>query len=1113
MKALSTLLKAARHACSTKTIFLCLLASTSFRPVQAQVVFTSGAGLTQTQNFDGMSGLAMTSGFTLTAAGGSTSVDASATSLNGTSGGKSYKFSSGSDHSVGFLNSGSFSSPRSITAELKNNTGSVISSLTINFNYEKYRSGSRAWSFTFLGGPSLTSLTAQPAGNHSYPADANNTVITFPPLSTSKTVTISGLNIADGASYYLRWTLTGSGGSTNGQALAIDDFSATATLLAPSCTAPTGLAANNIAGSTADLSWNTVPGATGYEYAVDQTVASPAGPGTPTTGTAYNATGLSGSSTYYLHVRTHCGGSSYSSWATIPFVTPCAPPVAIITAAGPLAFCAGGQVTLNAANGVGLSHQWQLDGSNIPGATGSSISATTAGTYTVISSNAPGCADTSAGTVVTVHSAPNAVASAGGPLAFCSGGNVSLNATGGGNYQWLLNGTAIAAAINATYTTTASGNYSVIVTNSNNCTDTSAALTVNVHALPVPVITATGSTTFCEGGQAVLDANSGTGWTYQWQLNGTDIAGATSDTLATGIGAAYTVIVTDGNACSDTSNTINITVHTNPAISVTAGGPLTFCDGGFVLLDAGTASGLSYQWYNGSSSISGAANALYTATTSGTYSVIATDANTCTDTSAPVAVTVHPLPAALISASGPLTFCSGGNVQLSANTGPGLAYQWIQNSAPVSGATGINHTATSSGTFEVIVTDGNSCTDTSTGTIVTVNPTPSAAVAVSGPLDFCPGGNVTLSNNSGAGYNYQWQENNANISATSSSYTANAAGSYRLIVSGGNGCADTSATMTVTVHPDPVATSVAAGATTVCQGTPAVLNATTPGTGLTYQWLLNGNPITGAVSASYGAAAPGQYEVVVYNSFNCADTALPISIMVNPTPAAVITYNAPLAFCEGSAVVLTGNQAGGITYQWLRNGTVIGGATSSFYSAAQTGEYMLHTTNSFGCVGKSDTVDVTVYAKPQPAIIVNGFELIVGSYAAYQWYRDGFPIPGATSFSYTVTVNGAYSVEVTDANGCTNRSAVTFINTVGVSQVPAQHGIRIFPNPVSGLLYIDAPADAAVTVVDAAGRVLYKGKNTTSVDLSGRADGLYFIIVEGADGAWTVREKVLKQSH
>jgi hypothetical protein len=89
----------------------------------------------------------------------------------------------------------------------------------------------------------------------------------------------------------------------------------------PVCNAPTGLLASNLTSSSADLSWNAVSGSSGYQYLVDQVSTNPAGAGTATTGTTFNATTLNPSTTYYLHVRNNCGSSNFSSWATIPFTT------------------------------------------------------------------------------------------------------------------------------------------------------------------------------------------------------------------------------------------------------------------------------------------------------------------------------------------------------------------------------------------------------------------------------------------------------------------------------------------------------------------------------------------------------------------------------------------------------------------------------------------------------------------------------------------------------------------------------------------------------------------------------------------------------------------------
>lgn len=159
--------------------------------------------------------------------------------LTGTSAGGTYNFANGitatsTDRALGFLTNTSsfppFSSPRFILIKITNNTGTVITNLQISFDIEKYRSGTLEWDISFYSSPDGSNWTSRPAGDQHYNADANNTTIYNPPTSISKTVTISGLSIADGDSYYLSWKYTKTSGTENNtaQALGIDNFSITA---------------------------------------------------------------------------------------------------------------------------------------------------------------------------------------------------------------------------------------------------------------------------------------------------------------------------------------------------------------------------------------------------------------------------------------------------------------------------------------------------------------------------------------------------------------------------------------------------------------------------------------------------------------------------------------------------------------------------------------------------------------------------------------------------------------------------------------------------------------------------------------------------------------------
>ncbi|QOJ27398.1 MAG: lamin tail domain-containing protein [Ignavibacteriales bacterium] len=228
-----------------------------------------------TQNFSGLgsSGTAtLPSGFKI---GTDWSSGSTATTLaygtsgtgivTGTSGGGAINWANGvtassTDRALGFLATGSYTSPRSIIFAFTNNTGNTIGSLDVSWNYEKFRSGTRAFDWTFFHGSTSTAGTANTNGNQSYAADANNTTIPNPPSSISKSFTISNLSIADGSTYYLRWTYTGSGGSTNAQGLGIDDFSVTAKIIEPT-TQSSGIGFSSIGDNSFTISWTSGNGA------------------------------------------------------------------------------------------------------------------------------------------------------------------------------------------------------------------------------------------------------------------------------------------------------------------------------------------------------------------------------------------------------------------------------------------------------------------------------------------------------------------------------------------------------------------------------------------------------------------------------------------------------------------------------------------------------------------------------------------------------------------------------------------------------------------------------------------------------------------------------------
>ncbi|MFZ1592194.1 MAG: MopE-related protein, partial [Chitinophagales bacterium] len=137
-------------------------------------------------------------------------------------------------------------------------------------------------------------------------------------------------------------------------------------------------------------------------------------------------------------------------------------------------------------------------------------------------------------------------------------------------------------------------------------------------------------------------------------------------------------------------------------IAISAGGPITFCQGGTVLLTA-TYSGTSVLWKKNGTNIPGATSPTYTVTTKGNYSCVTTsDCGTAESTT--IFVNVIKNPNASISAGGPTTFCAGGSVVLTEVAVAGCSYQWYKGASPIAGATSLTYTATTAGNYKCRVT-------------------------------------------------------------------------------------------------------------------------------------------------------------------------------------------------------------------------------------------------------------------------------------------------------------------------------------------------------------------------------------------------------------------------
>ena len=188
----------------------------------------------------------------------------------------------------------------------------------------------------------------------------------------------------------------------------------------------------------------------------------------------------------YTDVVTASGCVGAPSPATTVTVNPL-PATPTITPDGPTTFCTGGSVALTSSSATG--NQWFLNGNPIGGATNQAYIATASGSYTVIDT-ANGCSSSpSAATTVTVNPIPaTPTITPGGPTTFFAGGSVALTSSSASGNQWYLNGNPIGGATNQDYIATASGNYTVIVTESGCTSSPSTETTVTVNPVLPPTI-------------------------------------------------------------------------------------------------------------------------------------------------------------------------------------------------------------------------------------------------------------------------------------------------------------------------------------------------------------------------------------------------------------------------------------------------------------------------------------------------------------------------------------------------------------------------------------------------------------------------------------------------
>ncbi|WP_428655300.1 sialate O-acetylesterase [Runella sp.] len=453
--------------------------------------------------------------------------------------------------------------------------------------------------------------------------------------------------------------------------------------------------------------------------------------------------------------------------------------------------------------------------------------------------------------------------------------------------------------------------------------------------------------------------------------------------------------------------TINVPNDLQSApINISVDGKLPLCQGSSVGLISSGATG--NQWNTGSTS------QRIEVSTSGTYSVSTQNLYGCKG-SASINVTSFssPLPAKpTIASSGPLTFCQGGSVNLTATSA--AEYRWS------TGDRGQVVTARNTGTFEVRVLDDKGCTSEPTSVTVQVNAPPAApTINASGNTTFCQGGRVTLSSNYNDGNIWSSGQQSKDIEVTAS-------GTYNVRFRDANGCDGISNNITVNVNPLPAAPTITPERPIVfCDGDSTVL---TSSSSAQYNWN------NGARGRRINILKAGSFSLTVTDANGCTSPGSEvITVKVNTLPAAptITTDRSTTTICENEVITLTSSTQSG--YIWSN------GQNTKSVTVNLPGRYSARTVDANQCQSpSSNTISVTVNALPaKPIITALGPTTFCqgGQVSLTTNYSSGIAWSNfQNSQTITATTGGNYNVSYVDNNGC---RSVSDAFPVKVNPLPA----------------------------------------------------------------------------
>ncbi len=698
----------------------------------------------------------------------------------------------------------------------------------------------------------------------------------------------------------------------------------------------------------------------------------------------------------------------------------------------PTATVAGGQLSCGSPNleifttaaAPGLTFDWS--GPNNFISTDKNPTVAAPGNYTLVVTGTNGCTASFTATVTADTNIPVISATASEPLT-CAVNSITINATSNNpnvNYSWSGPGGFTSSQQNPIVN--GPGSYIMTVTASNGCSSTATAV-VDQDILK-PNVVAAGDTIDCNNPSVMVSGNSSTsGTSFAW--TGPNGFSASTKNASVNTPGNYVLVVTGPNGCTDTQTANVPEDRTPPTVSANSPDILT-CTATTVSINGSVTSTASplqtISWTGPGSFTSSDEDPQVSAT--GDYTMTATSENGCTSTT--TVFVNQDIMAPNVSAFGGTLTCTITQVLLGGNsTTPGATFQWMGPGGYTS--TDEDPTITVDGTYDLIVTGLNGCTNSATTTVNLDGQFPTATASASLLTLDCKNPATTLNGTSTTpGVTFGWSGPNGFGAGTASVPNVSEPGNYVLAVTAPNGCVQTE---NITINQDITTPDISVvGDTIDCISGQGNLTATSATGGATFLWTGPGgftspqqNPLV---------TVDGPYLLVITGPNGCTSTATTDIAKNTDAPQVAYTIDALLTCADTVSTNIASISTVGATGIWTGPGGF--NSTLDTINVKVAGIYTFTATALNGCKS-SEPITITEN-KVAPTVSLSGGTInctnptldlnptVTISNPGFFWVLpDG---SGAPAQKVTAIVGGVYTLTVNDfANGCVTTVSATVV--------------------------------------------------------------------------------------